>query len=119
MSYSTCIRSGGLCTGCMECQKPQEHESDDIYTIEEAIEYFGGWNLFRAILKNRKHVGSEELGRVKVLAEGNTIRIYWDAGVEVYTKDEVEEWDFGDFTSYLGIDEDEIEKIIIKEDKNF
>lgn len=93
--------------------------SDSFDTVEEAIEYFGGWNLLRAIVKNAKHVGCEEFRSVKILVERSEVRIYWESGVEVFTKDEVEEWDFSDFTSYLTVDEEDIEKIIIKEDKNF
>ncbi len=33
MSYSTCVRGGGLCTGCMRCQDvdqiPEEFYCDD------------------------------------------------------------------------------------------
>lgn len=47
MSYSICIRGGGMCTGCMECQEPDHEEEifvcadcgeeidpDDVYEVD-------------------------------------------------------------------------------------
>ena len=46
MSYSICIRGGGMCTGCMECQEAEEEkifvcadcgeeiDPDDVYEVD-------------------------------------------------------------------------------------
>ena len=110
MSYSACIRCGGICTGCMECQENHgSKERDDenyLSDIDEVLEWFGSpWECFLAVIKNCELFAddNEEFVRVEKVVEGDEVLIYWDDGVEFYTKDDVEEWTSSDFVSYLAL----------------
>lgn len=110
MSYSSC-KYGGLCTGCMECQKDQkivprisEEIPLSVIQTSEVLEWFGSpWECFLAVIKNCELFAddNEEFVRVEKAVEGDEVLIYWDDGVEFYTKYDVEEWTSSDFANYL------------------
>lgn len=109
MSYSTCIKGGGLCTGCMACQerhRTEEREENYLSRIDEVLEWFGSsWECLLAIIENCELFAedNEEFVRVKKVVEGDELTIYWDDGVEFYPKEDVEEWTSSDFANYLGL----------------
>lgn len=111
MSYSGCPRSGGLCTGCMECQESFEtaHWQElpqSVIAINEVLEWFGSpWECFLAVIKNCELFAddNEEFVRVEKVIEGDEVLIYWDGGVDFYAKDDVEEWTSSDFANYLNL----------------
>lgn len=112
MSYSGC-KFGGVCTGCMECQKDQDNVhwiNEDIplsvIQTSEVLEWFGSpWELLLAVIKNCELFAddNEEFVRVEKVIEGDEVLIYWDGGVEFYPKEDVEEWTSSDFANYLGL----------------
>lgn len=123
MSYSTCIKGGGLCTGCMACQERHHTEERDeenyLSRIDEVLEWFGSsWECLLAIIENCELFAedNEEFVRVKKVVEGDELTIYWDDGVEFYPKEDVEEWTSSDFANYLGLyDEDAYISVMEKE----
>ena len=100
-----------MCTGCMMClkdRKPEYFKRQDYneYTAEEAIEWFSSpWECLLAIIKHCELFAddNEEFVRVEKVIEGDEVLIYWDAGVEFYPKDDVEEWTSSDFANYLSL----------------
>ena len=54
MSYSVCVRSGGLCTGCMACQDSgYDEERREADAIDEVLEWFvSPWECFLAVVKH-------------------------------------------------------------------
>ena len=111
MSYSTCERSGGMCTGCMMClrsKKPEYYKRIDSYeeTVKEVIEWFGNpWELLLGIIEHSELFteDSEEFARVDKVVTEEEVLIHWDRGVESYPRDEVETWTAHDFSSYLAL----------------
>ena len=123
MSYSSCIRSGGLCTGCMACQErhcsEERDEENYLSRIDEVLEWFGSpWECLLSIIENCELFAedNDEFVRVEKVVEGDEVTIYWDKGVEFYLKEEVEEWTSSDFVSYLALyDEDAYISVMEKE----
>lgn len=107
MSYSVCVRSGGLCTGCMACQGGgYDEEQREADAIDEVLEWFvSPWECFLAVIKHSELFADDnkEFARVEKVVDGDAAVIYWDDGVEVYQKDEVEEWTSSDFKAYLSL----------------
>lgn len=120
MSYSTCIRGGGLCTGCMACQGASEETRDryDEYREEvtELIEYYdGGWELLCDLVKNANLIREFNVNFAQAAEdghiEGDVVVLGWRDGDEIYHKEEVEEWEARDFSDFLGVWYDDLIKM--------
>lgn len=111
MSYAACSRSGGACTGCMMClkdRKPEYYRRRDYneWTAEDAVDWFcSGWECLLAIIKHCDLFAedNEEFARVPKVVNEDEVDIYWDDGLMSYPRDEVEEWQYVDFLSYLAL----------------
>jgi hypothetical protein len=87
----------------MKCHKATEIPR----TIADIINGFPSkWDCFKAIAKYADlfEDDNEEFARVeKEIAYDDKIYIYWDDGVELYTKEDVNDWTPSDFSSYLNL----------------
>lgn len=123
MSYSECVRGGGLCTGCMDCYGINVNDCEDfdeIYDLMPASleEYLpiGVTDVFEFIKmlfefawafefdENYEVAEFSECAK-KAVIKNDTILVDWGGkwGLQKYEKEETKDWTTVDIDSYFAL----------------